>query len=474
MVRRQHEQRSIFELILPDGEKLWDPTLRRIDEVLEDEELIDQVEEALRRRRPKSGRLGRPGTPAAVVLRMLVLKHLYQWSFEECEREVRGSLVYRAFCGLGCEAVPDDTTLIRVASAWGPEVLKAMLERLVGLARQRKVVRGLKLRVDTTVVETNVHYPTDSSLLADGVRVITRTIEKIRQVVGGGKVRFRDRTRSVGRRVLEIVQQSRKGSEQAQAGVKKLYRQLMGITRTGVGQAERGVRRALRRARNLTPAVRERVKGLSRQVRHMSELTQRVLEQTRARVLKGDTHYPGKVLSVFEPHTEAIRKGKQVKPAEFGKLVKVQEAESQFITDYQVCAERVPDGELWEPSLERHQQLFGRPPRLATADAAFASAANERAAAERGVRRVALPLHGRLSAAHRVHQRQRWFRRAMRWRTGCEGRIRALKRHQGLSRCPYRGLQGMERWVGLGVLANNLLVLGRADQTRSSQTPKKG
>lgn len=161
MVRRHHAQRSLFELLLPDGEKLWDPTLRKIAEVLQDEELIDQVEEALRRRRPKSGLLGRPGTPAAVVLRMLVLKHLYEWSFEECEREVRGSLVYRAFCGIGCEAVADDTTLIRVAQALGPEVLKAMLERLVGLARQRKVVRGLKLRVDTTVVETNIHYPTD-------------------------------------------------------------------------------------------------------------------------------------------------------------------------------------------------------------------------------------------------------------------------------------------------------------------------
>jgi len=110
MVRRQHAQRNIFEMILPDGEKLWDPALRRIDEVLEDEALIDQVEEALRRRRPKSGVRGRPGTPVAVVLRMLVLKHLYQWSFEECEREVRGSLVYRAFCHIGCEAVPDDTT----------------------------------------------------------------------------------------------------------------------------------------------------------------------------------------------------------------------------------------------------------------------------------------------------------------------------------------------------------------------------
>ena len=204
----------------------------------------------------------------------------------------------------------------------------------------------------------------------------------------------------------------------------------------------------------------------------MSALTRRVLEQTRARVLKGDTHYPGKVLSVFEPHTEAIRKGKKLKPTEFGKLVKIQEAEAQFITDYEVCAERVPDGKLWEPSLERHQQLFGRPPHLATADAAFASASNEEAATQRGVRRVALRRRGRLSAARAAQQQQAWFRRAMRWRTGCEGRISALKRRHGLARCRYRGGPGMERWVALGVIANNLLVLARAAAPKSG-TPRK-
>ena len=223
----------------------------------------------------------------------------------------------------------------------------------------------------------------------------------------------------------------------------------------------------------LAPSLRQRVQGLGQQVKPLSGFTQRVLEQTRARVLKGDTHYPGKVLSVFEPHTEAIRKGKKLKPTEFGKLVKIQEAEAQFITDDEVCAERVPDGELWEPSLERHQQLFGRPPHLATGDAAFASAANEEAATQRGVRRVALPRYGRVSVSRRVQQKQGWFRRAMRWRTGCEGRISALKRRHGLDRCRYRGLHGMARWVGLGVIANNLLVLARAPVPKSRRSREK-
>jgi IS5 family transposase len=176
-----------------------------------------------------------------------------------------------------------------------------------------------------------------------------------------GQLCFRDRTRSVARRVFAIAEQSRKLGKEAQAGLKRLYRQLMRTTRAVLRQATRAVA-AKRRAKQLAPWRRPKVQGLCQQVKQMTELTQRVLEQTRARVLKGNTHYPGKARSVFEPHTEAIRKGKKLKPTEFGKLVKIQEAEAQFITDYEVCAERLPDGKLWEPSLERHQQLFDRPP----------------------------------------------------------------------------------------------------------------
>jgi len=134
MVRRKHAQRSVFEVLLPDGDKLWDPALRRIDEVLDDEELVDLVADALGRRRPGSRRRGRPSTPAEVVLRMLVLKHLYDWSFDECEREVRGSLVYRAFCRIDCERVPDAKTLIRLSHLLGSDVLKKVLARLIELA----------------------------------------------------------------------------------------------------------------------------------------------------------------------------------------------------------------------------------------------------------------------------------------------------------------------------------------------------
>src|SRR5438034_5727949 len=136
---------------------------------------------------------------------MLLLKHLRDWSFDDCEREVRGSLVYRAFCRIDCERVPDAKTLIRLAHLIGPETLKPVLERVVQLAQQRGVTRGQRLRVDTTVVETDIHYPTDSSLLADGVRVLTRTLKRLGAQARSAALRIRDRTR----RVFEIVQRTR-------------------------------------------------------------------------------------------------------------------------------------------------------------------------------------------------------------------------------------------------------------------------
>ncbi len=473
MVRREYAQRSVFEVLLPDGEKLWDPTLRRIDEVLDDEALLDLVADALGRRRPMSRIRGRLGPPAEVMLRMLGLKHLYDWSFDECEREVRGSLVYRAFCRIDCERVPDAKTLIRLAQVLGPEVLTGLLERLTTLARKRKVIRGFRMRVDTTVVETNIHYPTDSTLLADGVRVLTRTLKRLRQEVSAGAIQVRDRTRSVARRVFEIAQRSRTATlrsgsavrAQAKARMRRLSQDLMRGPRAVVRQAETAAPQVAAGSAHGIGLAQIHVEALAQQLRDTVGLVHRVLAQTRARILKGDTHYPDKVLSLFEPHTEAIRKGKAAKPTEFGKLVKLQEAEAQFITDYTVCAVRIPDQDLWGPSLETHHQLFGRVPRRAVADAGFATAANEAAATALGGRRVVLPKRGRLSPLRCAHQRQRWFRRAL--RTGCEGRISVVKRRHGLRRCRYRGLDGMERWVGLGVIANNLWVLGRAGPRRT-------
>jgi len=185
-----------------------------------------------------------------------------------------------------------------------------------------------------------------------------------------------------------------------------------------------------------------------------------VMKQTRARVLHGDTHAEGKLVSVFEPTTEVIRRGKAKQPTEFGKMIKVQEAESQIITSYEVFEKRPSDSELLVPAVEVHCQRLGRVPDLVAADAGFYSALGEKAAKEKGVKKVSVPNRSTKSAERRKLQKTRWFKKGQKWRTGCEGRISVLKRRHGLNRCRYKGHDGMKLWVGLGVICDNLITMG--------------
>jgi IS5 family transposase len=194
----------------------------------------------------------------------------------------------------------------------------------------------------------------------------------------------------------------------------------------------------------------------------MVPLVQQVMRQTKARIFAGDTHAEGKIVSVFEPTTEVIRKGKAAKPTEFGKMVKLQEAENQIIIDYDVYDRRPNDAALLVPAIDVHQAKLGRTPHLVAADAGFYSAKNEAAAKAKGVKRVCVPNRSTKSPARKREQKKRWFRNGQKWRTGCEGRISVVKRRHGLVRARYKGDDGLKRWVGLGVVADNLVNISRA------------
>jgi transposase, IS5 family len=466
MVQRRQRERSLFEVLLPDGHKLWPDWLRKIDTLLEDEAVIEVVAQGLERRWPQSRRRGRLGTPAEVVIRMLILKHLFDWSYDDLEREVRANLVYRMFTRIDAGDVPDAKTILKIARALGPDVITQLHRQVIEIAKRAGVTHGRRFRIDTTVVETNVHYPTDSTLLQDGMRVLTRTMQRASTALGDRSGRIRNRLRSVTRRVLIIGYEAR--SPKTRDALVKSYRKLMATTRAVLRDTATMVRRLGQRVRTASPQLQPRLQRAQDQLQEMRPLVQRVVNQTRARILGGDTHVPDKVLSVFEPHTETIRKGKISKPNEFGKLVTIQESEHQIITGYDVHTTRPADVTLWTAALDRHETIFGHAPDLAAGDRGFASAGNEKAATDRGVRRVILPRRGPKSAARRAYERQRWFRRGHRWRVGCEGRISVLKRRHGLDRCRYHGEDGMHRWVGLGVIANNLVSTATFSSARAT------
>ena len=458
MIATRRLQRTFADgLILEEVDDLWEPWMRHADQALEDEALLLLIQQELMKRCKKSKTRGRPATPAEVVLRMMLLKHVRDWSYEVLTREVRANLVYREFTRIGGGRVPDDKTMGRLGRQLGPEAVKALHDRMVQIARENKATTGKKLRVDTTVVGTNIHYPTDSTLLGDGVRVLTRVMKKISEVAGAAGTQFRDRTRAVKLRVLAVARASRNKTESGQQKLKQSYLKLLDATSRVVGQAKKFSREIAERVKRGNRAALRKAK---RQLDEMIPRVQQVLRQTRARILHGNTHAEGKLLSVFEPHTEVIRKGKTDKPNEFGKLVKIQEAENQIVTDYEVYDQRPADSTLLLPALEQHVQQFGRVPERVAADPGFFSAANEAQAEEMGVRRVSIPSHATKSPARKQRQKERWFKKLQKWRTGCEGRISVLKRRHGLERCRYRGPDGMKRWVGLGVIADNLIHIG--------------
>jgi IS5 family transposase len=470
MIEMRRAQLSFGDgLIAEEVNDLREDWMAYADEVLADEEIVAIVYEALAKRRPNSRRRGRRGTPADVVLRLLILKHIRDWSYEELEREVRANLVYRDFTRVGGGKMPDAKTMARWSAVLGPQVLKAIHQRMVKIAQAKGVITGRRMRVDTTVVETNIHYPTDSTLLGDGVRVLTRVMKKITKVAGAVGTKLCDRSRSVKFRLLEIGRIARAKSGINRDKLKQRYRLLLNTTSRVVGQAKRfsaEIACGVKRARSVFKQMA--LDSLRAQLDEMVPLVRQVMKQTRARIFRGNTRSEGKLLSLFEPSTEVIRKGKAGKPNEFGKIVKLQEAENQIIVDYEVYARRPNDCDLLVPAIETHQALLGRPPRLVAADAAFYSAKNEAAAKARGVKRVCIPNRSTKSPERKREQKKRWFRNGQKWRTGSEGRISVAKRRHGLRRSHYKGYAGMHRWVGLGVIADNLVNIGRAMEKQAA------
>jgi IS5 family transposase len=322
------------------------------------------------------------------------------------------------------------------------------------------VTRGRKLRCDGTVVATNIHYPTDSSLLNDGVRVLSRTIGRAKQLLGDltdlGQAAFRDRTRSAKRHAKRIEDAIRKRTEDAQAARQTAYQQLIRITTASVKQA-RQVGTALKD--QASRAARQ----LAEQLSQMLPRVEQVIEQTRRRVLVGEqVGASEKIVSLFEPETAIIRKDPRPNRTAFGRLIWLSEVEGGIISRYAVLSGNPDEAAELPPSLDHHIELFGKPPRLLAGDRKLATAANERYATKQQVKQVVLPKAGAKSARRSAHERQRWFRRGRNWRAGIEGRISGLKRGQGLSRCRYHGDDGMERWVGLALIAHDLRTIAQA------------
>jgi IS5 family transposase len=459
MLRDRYTPMNVFAVV-PALSYTLDRILAQLDTLLDDDRLFQAVKSDLANRFPRTLIDGRPSTPVEVILRMLVIKHLYGWSYAQTEHWVSDSLVLRQFCRIYFERVPDHTTLLRWANLIQPATLHALLDHVVELARTLKVTRGRKLRIDSTVVETNIHHPVDSTLLYDGVRVLSRTLAKAKGIVQETtklvRTVCRDRTRSAKRWMKRIMDTARQRGDEAEQAMQTAYQHVLEVAEATVRQAQH-VAGALQES---TTAVAHR---LRERLEHYVPLMEQVIRQTTRRVLRGE-RVPAseKVVSLFEPHTAIIRKGKPGKPTEFGRVVWLDEVDGGIISRYDVLAGNPDDADQLAPSVDHHLHVFQKPPKVLAGDRKIATATNERYARKQGVKQIVLPKPGAKTAKRIAHERQRWFRRGRNWRAGIEGRISVLKRRHKLDRCRYHGEAGMERWVGWGVIAHNLWQIANA------------
>jgi IS5 family transposase len=466
MVRDRYDPIDVFALV-PALSLVMGPVLARLAQRLDDEVLLPRVNDDLRRRAPHTATRGRSSTPGEVLLRMLVVKRLYRWSDEKTEHLMADSLVLRHFCRIYLQPVPDDTTLLRWAHLIGSQTLEELNERVVALARSLKVTRGWRLRVDSMVVETNIHHPTDSRLVGDGVRVLSRWWRRAKRLLTGTARRrpglFRRRMRSLRRLAQHLHRLARRTAAEAAGQRRAASGQLLAGARQSCRQAER-VQARLRRHRSA------QARRIVIRLAPYRPLVQQAMRQAQQRILEG-TKVPAaeKLLSLFEPHAQVIQRHKPGKPVEFGRKGWLGEVEGGLISEYRIVAEPGPDDPHLLPSLVGHIVRFGKPPELVAGDRGVYTADNEQMAQQLGVKRVVLPSVGRASPHRRPHERTRGFRRGCRFRAGLEGRISVWRRRFGVDQCLDHGEAGLGRWAGGGIVTATLVTIAQTVAGRSAR-----
>jgi IS5 family transposase len=389
---------------------------------------------------------GRRGLPAESVLRCALLKQQRRLSYEELAFHLEDSASFRAFARLPLAWTPKKSVLHHTIAALRAKTWEAINQALLASAKQAKLESGAMVRLDSTVTAALMHEPSDSSLLSDAVRVMTRLLDRAEALPGAPAIRWRDRRRLAKKRA-RAIEYSR-----GQDKKRQLYRDLIAAT-----QASRDELQAVAAA--MTETAELAVLRWRAEVDHYLPLIARVIAQTRRRVFDGETVPAGeKLVSLFEPHADIIVKGgRQV---QYGHKLNLATGNSGLILDVVIEAGNPADRERFLPMLDRHIARTGAPPRQTAADGGYASRANLAAAKTRGVTDVAFHKKCGIAVAEMV--KSPWvYRRLRNFRAGIEAAISWFKRAYGGARCTWRGLEHFKAYIWSAVVAHNLVLFAR-------------
>lgn len=449
MLRTLNAQPTLWETILPEMCLSLPAELEAVDELLDDPAFFDPYRPHFHASR------GRPSIPIETYLRLMFLKHRYQMGFEPLCREVADSISWQRFCRipLGTGA-PHPSTLMKITTRCGAAAVNELNEALLAKAVAAKVVKTNRLRADTTVVEADVAYPTDSGLLAKGVARMAKMVKRLKSEGLATRTKTRDRTRMVNSKARDMAANLKRRSDEAKDAVSKINLELAEIAERAITEARVVVRNASRKlGRSGSAGSRSRVNHL----KQMVERVQIIADQTRQRMSGTMPGGAGRLVSLHDPDARPIRKGRLGKPVEFGYKAQVVDNEDGVVVDHNVELGNPSDGPMLVPAIERIKQRTGKAPRAVTADRGYSDSGVEDGLKQLGVRTVVLPAKGKPNAARRKIQKRRSFVRLVKWRTGCEGRISCLKRDFGWRRTMMDGIEGARTWCGHGVFNHNLV-----------------
>lgn len=395
-------------------------TYKILDKVLSDKSLIKTLAKDI-----PDTQDGRHRLAVEQTLRIMIVKHQKQLSYRELERQLKFDVEDRWFCKIS--EAPCFKTLQNQLALIQEQTIKKINDLVMKKAQELKLTKGAKMRVDSTVTEMNIHYPTDASLLGDGLRLLDRGLKKIGMKQGVGQLKYSfkkwvNRARSLGRASKEVV--------------KKCLGKMVAIS-------EKAIER-------MNPV---KDKTLS----HTVSLYRKVIQQAK-QVLEDTKQIPDRLISFFEPSARPIRRGKTGgKATEFGQVVQIQEDEN-FVSAWKITDKKQDEAYLAE-ALKEHQRIFKRKPQSVATDRGYWSEENYQQMRDEGIRQISIPKKGNLRVHEKKRQRKKWFKDLQKYRAGGEAKISWLKRCFGLDRCLYRGDHGFGRWVGAGILANNLIVM---------------
>lgn len=463
----RRKQTSFADLELWQRVRL-DPLLRHMSEFLDEHaDILNAVHRDLSHQL-KNKRSGRPGINAEQVLRSFVLMRLKNWDYRELAERVADGYTLRQFTRFGCAAVPRHHAFHRAFVRLEAETLRRINQAVVAVAVEMGLEDVNKLRMDTTVVETAIRYPRDSGMLWDTVRVLSRLVDQIAELDSEICQGFPHRTRRAKRRMQEIARMRERA--QRPRPLARKYRDLIRITAEVIDKAEVVTSKA-RSVQFDEPMLTLQLKALCAQVAHFCDLGRRVIDQSERRVFGGQTVAADeKLYSIFEPHTDMIKRGKVYKPVEFGHKVLLVESGIGLITDYRVLDGNPIDSDQLVPSMQRHLKRFGKPPKMLAGDRGFHDVAGCQKVQRSGVELVAIPQRGgKRSVEQERFEKSRAFKRAQAFRSGVEGRISVLFRGRGMKRCRWSGSERFELFVAAAVLANNLMVIAARLQKRTKK-----